>query len=73
MSAILKYDTGPLNWVRNDIEAALQAALGRVQAFTADSDLTNALRLARDDAHQVMGALTWWASKARQRSHRPWK
>ena len=57
MSAILKYDTGPLNWVRNDIEAALQAALGRVQAFTADSDLTNALRLARDDAHQVMGAL----------------
>ena len=57
MSAILKYDTGPLNWVRNDIEAALQAALGRVQAFTADADLTNALRLARDDAHQVMGAL----------------
>ena len=57
MSAILKYDTGPLNWVRNDIEAALQAALGRVQAYTADADLTNALRLARDDAHQVMGAL----------------
>ena len=57
MSAILKYDTGPLNWVRNDIEAALQAALGRIEAFTADADLTNALRLARDDAHQVMGAL----------------
>ncbi|MEQ1592040.1 MAG: Hpt domain-containing protein [Thiobacillaceae bacterium] len=57
MSAILNYDTGPLNWVRSDIEAALQAALGRVQAFSADADLTNALRLARDDAHQVAGAL----------------
>ena len=57
MSAILDYDTGPLNWVRSDIEAALQAALGRVQAYGADADLTNALRLARDDAHQVAGAL----------------
>jgi chemosensory pili system protein ChpA (sensor histidine kinase/response regulator) len=57
MSAIFNYDTGPLNWVRSDIETALQAALGRVQAFSADADLTNALRLARDDAHQVAGAL----------------
>ncbi|MHB1237948.1 MAG: Hpt domain-containing protein [Gallionella sp.] len=57
MSAILDYDTGPLNWVRADIDAALQAALGRVQAFSVDADLTNALRLARDDAHQVTGAL----------------
>ncbi len=57
MSAILDYDTGPLNWVRADIDAALQAALGRIQAFSVDADLTNALRLARDDAHQVTGAL----------------
>lgn len=57
MSALLDYDTGPLNWVRGDIDAALQAALGRVQAYSADADLTNALRLARDDAHQVAGAL----------------
>ncbi len=57
MSALLDYDTGPLNWVRGDIDAALQAALGRVQAFSVDADLTNALRLARDDAHQVTGAL----------------
>ncbi len=57
MSALLDYDTGPLNWVRGDIDAALQAALGRVQAFSVDADLTNALRLARDDAHQVVGAL----------------
>ena len=35
----------------------MQAALGRVQAYNSDADLTNALRLARDDAHQVMGAL----------------
>ncbi|HWR75629.1 MAG TPA: Hpt domain-containing protein, partial [Thiobacillus sp.] len=57
MSALLDYDTGPLNWVRGDIDAALQAALGRVQAYSVDVDLTNALRLARDDAHQVTGAL----------------
>ena len=57
MSALLDYDTGPLNWVRGDIDAALQAALGRVQAFNVDADLINALRLARDDAHQVVGAL----------------
>ncbi|MBU2640619.1 MAG: Hpt domain-containing protein [Gammaproteobacteria bacterium] len=57
MSALLDYDTGPLNWVRADIDAALQAALGRVQAYSSDADLSNALRLARDDAHQVAGAL----------------
>ena len=57
MSALLDYDTGPLNWVRSDIDAALQAALGRVQAYSVDADLTNALRLAHDDAHQVTGAL----------------
>ncbi|MFO7541741.1 MAG: Hpt domain-containing protein [Thiobacillus sp.] len=57
MSALLDYDTGPLNWVRGDIDAALHAALGRVQAYSVDADLTNALRLARDDAHQVAGAL----------------
>jgi len=57
MSALLDYDTGPLNWVRGDIDAALQAALGRIQAYSVDADLTNALRLARDDAHQVSGVL----------------
>src|SRR5574340_140624 len=57
MSALLDYDTGPLNWVRGDIDAALQAALGRIQAYSIDLDLTNALRLAGDDAHQVAGAL----------------
>lgn len=57
MSALLDYDTGPLNWVRGDIDAALQAALGRIRAYSVDIDLTNALRLARDDAHQVTGAL----------------
>jgi chemosensory pili system protein ChpA (sensor histidine kinase/response regulator) len=57
MSALLDYDTGPLNWVRSDIDTALQAALGRIQAYSADADLTNALRLAHDDAHQATGAL----------------
>ncbi|MEW5965500.1 MAG: Hpt domain-containing protein [Pseudomonadota bacterium] len=57
MSASFDYDTGPLNWVRADIDAALAAALGRIQAYSVDADLTNALRLARDDAHQATGAL----------------
>ena len=57
MSALHDYDTGPLNWVRGDIDAALQAALGHIQAFSVDADLSNALRLARDDAHQATGAL----------------
>jgi chemosensory pili system protein ChpA (sensor histidine kinase/response regulator) len=57
MSALLDYDTGPLNWVRGDIDTSLQAALGRIQAYSVDADLTNALRLARDDAHQVSGVL----------------
>ena len=57
MSATFDYDTGPLNWVRADIDAALAAALGRIQAYSVDADLTNALRLARDDAHQATGAL----------------
>ena len=57
MSALLDYDTGPLNWVRGDIDAALQAALGRIQAYSVDADLINALKLARDDAHQATGAL----------------
>jgi chemosensory pili system protein ChpA (sensor histidine kinase/response regulator) len=57
MSALLNYDTGPLNWVRGDIENALQAAVGRLQAYSEDADLSNALRLAGDDAHQVAGAL----------------
>ena len=30
MSANFDYDTGPLNWVRADIDAALAAALGRI-------------------------------------------
>ncbi|MFN3751009.1 MAG: Hpt domain-containing protein [Thiobacillus sp.] len=57
MSATFDYDTGPLNWVRADIDAALAAALGRIQAYSVDADLSNALRLARDDAHQATGAL----------------
>ncbi len=57
MSAIFEYDTAPLTWVRGEIEAALQAALGRMHAYGADADLSNALRLAQDDLHQVAGAL----------------
>lgn len=57
MSAMLEFDTGPLNWVRGDIEAALKSAADRVRAYRADPSLGNAMRLARDEAHQATGAL----------------
>ncbi len=57
MSAMLEFDTGPLNWVRGDIEAALKSAVDRIRAYQADASLENALRLARDESHQATGAL----------------
>ncbi len=57
MSATQDFDTGPLNWVRKDIEAALNNAADRVRAFESDHSLENALRLARDEVHRVTGAL----------------
>jgi chemosensory pili system protein ChpA (sensor histidine kinase/response regulator) len=54
---MLEFDTGPLNWVRSDIEAALRSAADRIRARSADASIENALRLARDEAHQATGAL----------------
>ena len=45
MSATQDFDTGPLNWVRGDIEAALKGAADRVRAYGTDGNLENALRL----------------------------
>ncbi|MGA7177966.1 MAG: Hpt domain-containing protein [Thiobacillaceae bacterium] len=57
MSTMMEYDTGPLNWVRGEIDKALKAAQERIQAFRSDATLTNALRLAREESHQAGGAL----------------
>lgn len=57
MSATLDFDTGPLNWVRGEIETALKGAAERIRAYGSDPDLENALRLARDEAHMATGAL----------------
>jgi chemosensory pili system protein ChpA (sensor histidine kinase/response regulator) len=57
MSATLDFDTGPLNWVRGDIEAALKGAAERIRAYGTDQSLENALRLARDEVHGATGAL----------------
>lgn len=57
MSATQDFDTGPLNWVRNDIETALKNAADRVRVHQTDSALENALRLARDEVHMATGAL----------------
>jgi len=57
MSATLDFDTGPLNWVRGDVETALKGAADRIRAHGADKNLENALRLARDEVHQATGAL----------------
>ncbi len=57
MSTLTDYDTGPLNWVREEIDKALKAAQERIQAFRSDPTLTNALRLARSEVHQASGAI----------------
>ena len=57
MSATLDFDTGPLNWVRGDIETALKSAAERIRAYGTDQSLENALRLARDEVHGATGAL----------------
>ncbi|HYP67165.1 MAG TPA: Hpt domain-containing protein [Thiobacillaceae bacterium] len=57
MSTMMEYDTGPLNWVRGEIDKALKAAQERIQAFRSDKGLTNALRLARSEVHQASGAI----------------
>ncbi|MEW6133038.1 MAG: Hpt domain-containing protein [Pseudomonadota bacterium] len=57
MSATLDFDTGPLNWVRGDIENAFKGAAERIRAFGADRSLENALRLARDEIHGATGAM----------------
>jgi chemosensory pili system protein ChpA (sensor histidine kinase/response regulator) len=57
MSATLDFDTGPLNWVRGDIETALKGAAERIRAHGTDPSLENALRLARDEVHMATGAL----------------
>jgi chemosensory pili system protein ChpA (sensor histidine kinase/response regulator) len=57
MSATLDFDTGPLNWVRGDIETALKGAAERVRAYGVDHSLENALRLAHDEVHMATGAL----------------
>ncbi|MGA9993288.1 MAG: Hpt domain-containing protein [Thiobacillaceae bacterium] len=57
MSTMMEYDTGPLNWVRGEIDKALKAAQERIQAFRNDKVLTGALSLARGEVHQAAGAI----------------
>jgi chemosensory pili system protein ChpA (sensor histidine kinase/response regulator) len=62
MSAATEFDTGPLIWVKNEINLALGRALAALDQFSASvasgsADPTQ-IRFCRTHLHQVQGALT---------------
>ncbi|WP_153115902.1 Hpt domain-containing protein [Rhodocyclus tenuis] len=57
MNAASEFDTGPLGWVKSEIDHALTRAGEALQQF-ADGGDTTQLRFCRTHLHQVQGALT---------------
>ena len=57
MTAASEFDTGPLGWVKGEIDLALARAGEALQHF-ADGGDTTQLRFCRTHLHQVQGALT---------------
>jgi len=57
MSAIVEYDTGPLSWVKGEIDHALQQARDTLNQFRIGQDDPALLRNARTYLNQVSGAI----------------
>ena len=57
MSAIVEYDTGPLSWVKGEIDHALQQARDALNQFRIGHDDPALLRNARTYLNQVGGAI----------------
>lgn len=57
MNAASEFDTGPLGWVKGEIDLALARAGEALQHFAEGGDATQ-LRFCRTHVHQVQGALT---------------
>jgi len=53
---IADFDPGPLNWVKGEIELALQRAMGELDAYSQHQDRTK-FKFCRTHLHQVHGAL----------------
>ncbi|HUW29084.1 MAG TPA: Hpt domain-containing protein [Sulfuriferula sp.] len=57
MSAIVEYDTGPLSWVKGEIDHALQQTRDTLKQFRIGQDDPALLRSARTYLNQVSGAI----------------
>ncbi|MBI2319635.1 MAG: Hpt domain-containing protein [Betaproteobacteria bacterium] len=57
MNSRTRFDTGPLSWVKGEIDAALARALEALRAYAADTGDAEPLALARAQLHQAQGAL----------------
>ncbi|BBP05712.1 hypothetical protein TPL01_24640 [Sulfuriferula plumbiphila] len=57
MSAIVEYDTGPLSWVKGEIDHALQQTRDTLNQFRIGQDDPALLRNARTYLNQVSGAI----------------
>jgi len=57
MSATVEYDTGPLSWVKSEIDHALQQARDTLSKFRPGEDDPAQLRNARTYLNQVSGAI----------------
>ncbi len=57
MSAIVEYDTGPLSWVKGEIDHALQQTRDTLNQFRVGQDDPALLRNARTYLNQVSGAI----------------
>ena len=53
----IEFDSGPLGWVKSEIDLALQQALENIAAFVAAPTDSTPLRFCRTHVHQVSGAL----------------
>lgn len=58
MSSLNDLDTGPLTWVKGEIDLALGRASSAVEAAEAGQNRSNQLQFAQTHLHQVRGALS---------------
>ncbi|MDR3221014.1 MAG: Hpt domain-containing protein, partial [Candidatus Accumulibacter sp.] len=62
MNAATEFDAGPLTWVINEIDSALESAISALDRFSASAASGSAdstqIRFCRTHLHQVQGALT---------------
>jgi chemosensory pili system protein ChpA (sensor histidine kinase/response regulator) len=53
----IEFDTGPLTWVKGEIDQALRQASGKLAQFASDASDNTPLRQSQTHLHQVSGAI----------------